>query len=608
MRPSRPIINMPSNTPTDPWPMPELTRVRRIVVVVDVVESVRVMQEDEAGFIERWRRFVHHVRTELLPKHGGRLVKSLGDGMLLEFEDPRAATACALEQQRHMSSINSGVPTGLMIWLRIGLHVADVVVDDIDVLGSGVNLAARLATLAEPGETVASVELRDALSDGVDASFEDLGEQWLKHLQGSVRAYRVHAPESGGLRLYQRGSNDATALQPGIAVMPLAVHFNAAEERWLGEAVADRLTAALSRFSALRVVSRLSTSACAGRSLDPAELRQQLGVPYIVSGRCQVIGTRARLQLELCDARDGSVLWADGRTLPTQQALLEADDLVHELVAAVGATVVEHELRRATSQPLPTLESYALLLAAITLMHRQSPQAFDRSHAMLSHLVERHPRLAAPRAWLGKWHVLRVAQGWSGDAPREAQQAHAVVARALEAEPDHPLALAVDGLVCAYVQRDLKAAGERYDQALDASPSESLAWLFKSALHAYNGEGAQAGKAADRALSLSPLDPMRYYYLTFAATAQLAAGDYGRALTLAQQSVRANRTHVPAFRNLAIAQVLSGDEASAQTTIRELLQLEPTSTVSAFRARYPGRDSSQIDRFAHALSTAGLPA
>jgi adenylate cyclase len=599
---------MSATPPPDPWPLPELTWARRAIVVVDVVESVRLMQEDEAGFIDRWRRFVHEVRTEVLPKHGGRMVKSLGDGMLLAFESPHAAAACAIEQHRRVGTVNAGVPDARAIWLRIGINTADVVVDELDVLGSGVNLAARLASLAEPGQTVVSVEMRDTLSDGLDASLEDMGECWLKHLPNSVRAYRLHAADGGSLRLIQGGSHDVTSLQPGIAVMPLTVLAEVAESHWLGEAVADRLTSALSRFSAVRVVSRLSTSACAGRGLDAAGLRERLGVPYIVSGRCQVIGTRARLQLELCDARNGSVLWADGRTLPMQQALLDADELVHELVGAVGAAVVEHELRRATSQPLPTLESYALLLAAITLMHRQSPQAFDRSHAMLSHLVERHPRLAAPRAWLGKWHVLRVAQGWSSDATREAQEAHSVVARALDAEPEHPLALAVDGLVCAYVQRDLNAAGARYAQALTASPNESLAWLFQSALHAYQGEGAAAGRAADRALGLSPLDPMRYYYLTFAATAQLAAGDYGKARLLAEQSLRANRTHAPAYRNLAIAQVLCGDEVSARGTVLSLRELEPGLTVSGFRNRYPGRDASQVERFAQALATAGMPA
>ncbi len=599
---------MASTTTNDPWTLPELTRARRAIVVVDVVESVRLMQEDEAGFIDRWRRFVHQVRHEVLPKHGGRMVKSLGDGMLLEFDQVREAAACAriLHDTIAQSICAPAAPT---ICLRIGATVADVVVlEDLDVLGSGVNLAARLASLAGPCQTVVSVEFRDALSDGVDCSCEDMGECWIKHYAQSVRAYRLHAAEAGGLGVYRHDQRQDLALQPGIAVLPLEVKAHAAEPRWLGEAIADHLTAALSRFSALRVVSRLSTSACAGRGLDAAALRERLGVPYLVSGRCQVIGSRSRIHLELCDARTATVLWSEGRTLPMQQVLLDADELVADLVAAVGAAVVEHEMRRATSQPLPTLESYALLLAAITLMHRQSPQAFDRSRELLTHLVDRHPRQAAPRAWLGKWHVLRVAQGWTSDPVREASEAHAVVARALDAEPDHPLALAVDGLVCAYVQKDLATAGRRYAQALAASPNESLAWLFKSALHAYEGAGTEARQAADRALALSPLDPMRYYYLTFAATAQLAAGDYDKALSLAEGSLRANCTHAPAYRNLAIAQVMTGDTAGARRTVQTLLRLEPALTVSAFRSRYPGRDATQVDRFAQALETAGLPA
>ena len=599
---------MPGTAPQSPDSLPAPAKARKAIVVVDVVESVQLMQRDEAGFIERWRRFMHWMRAEVVARHGGRLVKSLGDGMLVEFDEPRAAVAFGFDCHARARRLDDTVANGPTVWLRVGAAVADIVVEDYDVLGAGVNLSQRLATVAGPGQTVVTVDVRDAITDGVDAHVEDLGELWLKHFDHGVRAYRLHAPDEGGLRLAVAGRQQEQVLQPGIAVMPLEVQGGVAEARWLGEAVADQLTAALSRFGALRVVSRLSTSACAQRGLGTATLREMLGVPYLVSGRCQVVGSRARVQLELCDARDASVLWAGGRTLSVEQALLDADELVHEVIGAVGAAVVEHELRRATAQPMPRLESYALLLSAITLMHRQSPQAFARSREMLSHLVERHPRLAAPRAWLGKWHVLRVSQGWADDAAREAREAHDVVARALDAEPEHPLALAVDGLICAYVQQDLDAAGRRYSQALEASPSESLAWLFSSALHAYHGEGAAAGAAADRALALSPLDPLRYYYLTFAATAQLAAGDYTQALQLARESLRANVTHVPAYRNLAIAQVLSGDEAGARDTVKRLRELDPALTVTLFRQRYPGRDAAQVERFAGALAAAGLPA
>ena len=175
---------MDSTTPDVPWPLPELTRARRAIVVVDVVESVRLMQEDEAGFIDRWRRFVHQVRTEVLPAHEGRLVKSLGDGMLLAFHAVPKAMSAALQAQAAAAACG--------ISLRVGAHVGEVSVDELDMFGAEVNMAARVATLAEPGGIVVTAMFRDELVDGLDARLEDLGPCWLKHVSAPVHAFSVH--------------------------------------------------------------------------------------------------------------------------------------------------------------------------------------------------------------------------------------------------------------------------------------------------------------------------------------------------------------------------------------------------------------------------------
>ena len=184
-------MTMPSETsPSDPdWPA--LQRQRRAIVVVDVVESVRLMQANEADVIDRWRRFVNEVRTQVLPVHGGRLVKSLGDGLLLEFEGVPAAVAASLDIQRRIAPFNAGRLGDAVMGLRIGVHLADVVVDDVDIYGAGVNLAARLATLARSDDVVVSAQVRDDLVQGLDADFEDLGECFPKHIPEPVRAYRV---------------------------------------------------------------------------------------------------------------------------------------------------------------------------------------------------------------------------------------------------------------------------------------------------------------------------------------------------------------------------------------------------------------------------------
>jgi tetratricopeptide (TPR) repeat protein len=257
--------------------------------------------------------------------------------------------------------------------------------------------------------------------------------------------------------------------------------------------------------------------------------------------------------------------------------------------------------------PLPSLQSYTILIGAIALMHRLSPRDFHRARDMLVYLCERHPKSTAPRAWLGKWHVMLVAQGWSSDRNADSQQARSIVAQALDREPQNALALAIDGLICAYINRDLKIAAYRYEAAINSNPNEGLAWLFQSALHSYDSLGEQAVDCAMRAQRLSPLDPMRYYYDNFTSMAKLAADDCKGAIEYGKRSLRANRTHGSTLRILAIAQVFADQVDDARKTVGEMLLIEPGLSVSKFLERYPGAAAPHAVRYADALCVAGLP-
>jgi tetratricopeptide (TPR) repeat protein len=226
---------------------------------------------------------------------------------------------------------------------------------------------------------------------------------------------------------------------------------------------------------------------------------------------------------------------------------------------------------------------------------------------MLQALKERVPRHAIPDAWLAKWFVLRVQQGWSADPKLDARQALDCTRRALDADAHCALAMAIDGFVHTNLLKRLDIAEQRYDMALDANPNESLAWLLKGTLHAFKGEGRQAVDSTLQALRLSPLDPLKYFYDSLAATAALAAGEYERAIEHARRSLRANRTHTSTLRALAIAQVQTGRDAEARETVRELLRLEPTLTVRAYLERSPSSAFETGRIWSGALRAAGLP-
>jgi adenylate cyclase len=241
-------------------------------------------------------------------------------------------------------------------------------------------------------------------------------------------------------------------------------------------------------------------------------------------------------------------------------------------------------------------------------MHRLSPEDFLQARTAFQTAIARDPVSPHPHAWLAKWHVMRVANGATEDAVKDSAEATASAERALACDADDALALSVDALVAAWSRHDLDAAEQRLAQALAANPNEPLAWLWTGITHAWRGRGAEAVQCTDRALSLSPLDPMMYYFNSLASTANLIGERYERAIELADQSLRENRLHTPTLRTLAVAQVLSGRVDEARATVRLVRELEPALTVAAFRARYPGRDSPQFGRFAKALEAAGLPA
>ena len=215
---------------------------------------------------------------------------------------------------------------------------------------------------------------------------------------------------------------------------------------------------------------------------------------------------------------------------------------------------VEHIL----TQPLPTLESYSLLLGSIRMMHRSSKDEFLQTRAILEELINRHNRIAAPRAWLGNWFILRVTRGWSEDRTREASEALSVTHAALDRDPSDALALATEGFVYCHLLKDLDTARKRCDQAVEANPSHALGWLYRGTINAFEGEGDAAVDATRRAMELSPLDPQRYYFESLGATAELSAHRYVDAERLARSSLALNRMHSSTWRVLAICACLPG--------------------------------------------------
>jgi len=578
-------------------------RAVRAMLVVDIVESVRLVEQDEEGVIARWLSLVEHVETDLLPAGKGRLVKCLGDGMLLEFGEARAAAAVAFAIQHASRRQNFGLPPERQMLLRMGIETSDVIVESRDVYGHGVNLATRLASLAGPGEIIVSARVRDQLTPFLDADAEDLGECFLKHVQQPVRAYRIGPP---GPRPVIDTGMSAAELRPTLAVIPFTTR--AADDHYvLGEVLAEEIIRAVSRSPDLNVISRLSTSAFRWRHVTLAEINAHLNTDYVLSGIYHVSRGRIRLDMELAEVKTTHIVCT--RRFEDQLAgvLGGTQGLVDQLVKEVRSAIVSHEQHRAELQALPTLKGYTLLLSAVALLHRNSFRDFVRSQEMLQTLIDRWPRLSVPQAWMAKWHVFRTYQGWSDDPERDARQALSGAERALDADPQSSLALAINGLVHTHMSKRLDLAQERYDLAVQVNPNDSLAWLLKGTLQAFVGNGKVAVDNTQRAINLSPIDPHRYYYESLAATALLADHQFENAVKLAERSVRTNRMHTSTLRALAIAQWQLGRREDARATVRELLKLDPGLTIRRYLERTPAAAYDTGREWSSALRQAGVP-
>jgi adenylate cyclase len=580
-------------------------RQRRAVLVADVFDSVGMMERAEERTVQRWRAFFAHANSEAIPSRAGRsLSKVQGRELVADFPNGVPALECAFELHRSLARLNSET-TEPPLALRVGIHVADVIVEAFNLLGDGVNVAAGLAELANPGETVVSAQVRDQLASGVDASVEDLGEQRLRNRERAVRAFRVWPPAETA-RLAPSAAVMAHG-RPSVAVIPFQVRSDNPRFAFVGDALAEETIGALSRVADFFVVSRLSSMAFRRAPLSLRTIGEMLGVRYVLSGSVQTAQARALLVAELADARDGKILWSERFECDLVDAFALQAELAGKVAGSVAPFLRSFELRRARITNFEQLDAYSITLRGIDLMHRLSREDFLLARSAFETAIQRDPVSPGPRAWLAKWHVMRIGVGASENPLRDSEAAAACAERALACDSNDALSLAVDGLVSAWSRYDLDAAERRLTQALAANPNEPLAWLWNAMVHAWRGRGPEAVQSADRALSLSPLDPMIYYFNSLAGMANLIGECYERAIELSVRSLRENRLHTPTLRTLAAALVLSGRLDEAREAMHRLRALEPGLTAGALRARYPGRDSPQAARFTNALLAAGLP-
>jgi TolB-like protein len=395
--------------------------------------------------------------------------------------------------------------------------------------------------------------------------------------------------------------------QPSIAVMPFRDLSDENAHLLIGDGLVEDLIQALSRVPNLFVISRLSSLAFRDQDRLPQDIGDALGVQYVLSGSIRVIGDRLRLTVELTDAGSGGVLWTSKLDEQFSDLLEVQERLAYSIIRRVGLHVHRAELRRARTKRLDDLGAYELFLRAQENMHNSSRAVFDTAEQLFDEAIARDPGYATALAWRAYWHALRVGQGWSPDMARDTAQAEHFARQALDCDNAEPMAFAVYGLIAAYLHKDFERAFQSFGIALDLNPNSAPAWLWSAAARAWMGEGPRAIEEINRAIALSPYDPLIYLYSSTGAMAYLADEQYNRSIEYALRTLRENKTFTSAYRTLVIASQLAGKAQQAQRAVQQLLILEPGLTVEKFRNRYPGSAAPQAELYCNALAKAGVP-
>lgn len=578
----------------------------KVVMVIDLVESVRLMGSDEAGVVARWHGFLQHANTDVLPRHGGRLVKSLGDGFLAEFDRADAAVQAALALQRYFIPINESLALERRMHLRAGLNASHVYVDDNDIYGNGVNLAARVADLGQPGEIVITPSVKDQLVEDIDATLEDMGESHLKHWPMPVRTWLVRPPQgpwsAPSLPPAKLSEQDA---RPTIAVIPFDSRSQNVEQLVIGDLIADGVITQLSRSQHLRVISRLSTSSFRGRDQSRQDIQEALSASYILSGSYASLGSRIIVMAELSNSESGAVLWAERLSNEVADLIADESQLVAALAEACAHHLLQAEVQRTLTHAIPRLDSNALLLGGITLMHRSTRNDLERSKELLEAVAHRHKRVASPWAWLAKWQIMQVVQGLSPHPAQAFQQAIDLSSRALDIEPGSSLALSVQGHALCHLGADVDQSRRLLLEATQTNPNDAMAWLYSSVWSQMWGRPEDSLSEAQSALRLSPLDPQRYYFEMMLAVSYAAADRWAEAARLCRASLKRNRYHLPTIRTLMIAEYEDGQIDRAKEALALLLSLQPDLTISRYLA--VGGKSRLRQRGAQAMQALGVP-
>ena len=594
-----------------------MTESRKLAVIlaVDVVGFSRLTGADEDRTLARLRALRSDLIDPTIAVHRGRVVKWTGDGAIVEFRSVVEAVRCGIEIQDSMIERNAGLPPERRIEFRIGIHLGDVVEEsDGDLMGDGVNIAARLESVAQPGTICISEDAYRQVKSRLDLAISDLGETKLKNIAEPMRIYSLQfgaAVAAKAIALKGAATPAAPGLslpdKPSIAVLPFQNMSGDPEQEYFADGIVEDIITALSRFRQLFVIARNSSFVYKGMAVDVKQVSRDLGVRYVLEGSVRKAADRIRITAQLIDATTGVHLWAERFDGGLEDIFDLQDRVTARVVGEIAPKLEQAEIERAKRKPTDSLDAYDYYLRGRANLNRGTRDTTDEALSHFYQALQLDPDFASAHAMAAWCHFWRKVNGWMADRLQETAEGARLARRAVELGEDDAVALTRSGHALGHLAGDLDGSIALTDRALVLNPNLASAWFLGGFLRVWNGEPDGATEYFERAMRLSPLDPEVYRMQAGMALAHLFAGRFDTASSLAEKAFRRLPSFLMVVGIIAASHALAGRRDEAQRAMNHLRQLDPTLRLCNLADWLPIRRPKDLATFADGLQKAGLP-
>jgi len=594
------MISVDNRSPDDGSDQRRPTRYTAATVFIDVVGYSRLMGSDEEGTHRRWMSMRENVIEPRVASGGGEVIKSTGDGLLLEFKNPLDAIRFALGTQLYLdqSSSEGGNP----LQLRMSANVGDVIAEHDDIYGDGINIAARLQEFAGPGGIVISGAIHDQVKDHLRYQAAELGFLTLKNIERRIRAFKIAHHE-----LRPPAVSVAHALKPSVAVLPLQMLGLEAGDAYLAQGIVHDIVASLAGIRELFVVSSTSTLGFTDPTTDAASVCHHLGVRYLVTGTLTRSSELLRMRVQLIDVDTKSMLWTNQYEASINQLFEVQEKIATSIAYALLPHIHISELKHAERKIPQSMNAYDLVLQGMYRLYRLGHDDMQVARTLFERALDHDPHYASAYALMAKWYILHIGEGHTTDFKADSREALRLASRALEFEPSDPMALAIFGHINSFLFAAYDRAIDAFDRAIGGTPNSAIAWSLSASTYCYLGDGPRAVARASYGISLSPLDPYAYFYQSALTNAHYTNETFDEAVHWGTKVMAAAPQFVANLRLLAASLVAAGSLDRAREVGAMHMRIDPSFSVEKYCSWYPIKQPARRVLLAERLIEAGLP-